>query len=213
MPIRLNRALLFILYAIAGLLAWHLYQRLYGNNGQLTLTRPQPGTLVMAWHQEIKLPMAKLMADAYAANEGKVRRIVIDLDSPGGSLNEGAAVIALIDRMKKAHEVDTRVTAGHECLSMCVPIFLQGQKRRAAPNSRWLFHAPRTVDYFSGKDIKTPRFEQRYYAHSYFDTYFRDSPIDKAWLKRNAPKWQGRDVWRTGEQLYEERSNIITGLM
>ncbi len=81
---------------------------------------------------------------------------------------------------------------------MCVPIFLRGQKRLAAPDTRWLFHAPRSVDYFSGKDIKTPRFEQRYYAHEYFDTYFRDSPIDKGWLARNAPKWQGRDFWRTG---------------
>jgi len=213
MPIRLNRVLLFVLYGIAALLAWHLYERLYGNRGQLVLAHPEPGTLVMSWHREIKLPMAKLMADAYAANEGKVRRIVIDLDSPGGSLDEGAAVIALIQRMKAQHEVDTRVTAGHACLSMCVPIFLQGEKRLAAPDTRWLFHAPRSVDYFSGKDVKTPRFEQRYYAREYFDTYFRASPIDKAWLKRNAPKWQGRDFWRTGAQLYEEGSNIIAGLI
>lgn len=213
MPIRLNRVLLFILYGIAALLAWHLYERLYANHGQLGVSTPEPGTLVMAWHREIRLPMAKLMADAYAASGKDARRIVIDLDSPGGSLDEGAAVIALIDRMKQAHEVDTRVTAGHACLSMCVPIFLQGEKRLAAPNTRWLFHSPRSVDYFSGKDISTPRFEQRYYAREFLDTYFRDSPIDKAWLKRNAPKWQGRDFWRSGRQLFEEKSNIITGLM
>jgi len=213
MSVRLNRLLLLALYGIAALLAWQFYHRLYGNHGQLGLSRPEPGTLVMSWHHEIKLPMAKLMADAYAANETKVRRIVIDLDSPGGSLDEGAAVIALIERMKAGHEVDTRVTANNDCLSMCVPIFLQGEKRLAAPDSRWLFHAPRSVDYFSGKDINTPRFEQRYYAREYFDTYFRNSPIDKAWLKRNAPKWQGRDYWRTGRQLFEERSNIITELM
>ncbi len=213
MPVKLNRLLLLALYGLAALLAWHLYQRLYGDRGQLVVSHPSPGTVVMAWHREIKLPMAKLMADAYAANRTHVRRIIIDLDSPGGSLDEGGAVVALIDEMKKTHEVDTRVAAGHDCLSMCVPIFLQGQRRLAAPSSRWLFHDPRSVDYFSGKDVATPRFEERYYARNYFDTYFRDSPIDRTWLARNAPLWRNRDVWRTGRQLFDEKSNIITGLM
>ncbi len=215
MSARVSRALLIGLIAIAAVLAWHLYDRLYANRGQLVVIRDAaaPDTLVLEWHHEIKLPMAKLIADAFAANKAKVKRFIIDLDSPGGSLDEGSAVIAAIDAIKKTREVDTRVTAGHDCLSMCVPIFLQGQRRMASATSHWLFHAPRSVDYFSGKDVKTPRFEQRYYAHEYFDTYFRASPIDKAWLQRNAPKWQGRDFWRSGRQIYEERSNIITGLM
>ncbi len=215
MSARLSRALLLGLCAIAAVLAWHLYQRIYADRGQLVITRDAaaPDTLVLSWHHEIKLPMARLIADAFAANEAQVRRFVIDLDSPGGSLDEGSAVIAAIDEMKKTREVDTRVTAGHDCLSMCVPIFLQGQRRMAAASSRWLFHSPRSIDFFSGKDVATPRLEHDFYASRYFDSYFRHSPIDPQWLARNEPLFARRNVWRSGLQLYQEHANIITDLL
>jgi hypothetical protein len=214
MPVRLNRFVGLALYGLAAVMAWNLYQRLYADRGQLAVSvdAASPDTLVMAWHHEIKLPMAKLMADAFAARKDSIRRIVIDLDSPGGSLDEGAAVVAVIATMRQSLEVDTRVGAGHDCLSMCVPIFLQGKRRLAAANSRWLFHEPRSVDYFSGKDVSTPGFENRYFARRYLDTYFASSPVDPAWLARTAPLWQGRDLWRSGRQLVDEHSNIITGL-
>lgn len=215
MSTRASRALLIGLIAIAAVLAWHLYDRLYANRGQLVVTRDAaaPDTLVLTWHHEIKLPMAKLIADAFAANKAKVKRFVIDLDSPGGSLDEGSAVIAAIDEMKKTRQVDTRVSAGHDCLSMCVPIFLQGQRRMASASSRWLFHAPRSVDYFSGKDVASPTFEHNFYAQRYFNTYFRQSPIDPQWLARNEPLFARRNVWLSGLQLFEEHANIITELL
>ena len=215
MSARLSRALLIGLIAIAAVLAWHLYDRLYANRGQLVVNRDAaaPDTLVLSWHHEIKLPMAKLIGDAFAANKAQVKRFVIDLDSPGGSLDEGSAVIAAIDAMKKTREVDTRVSAGHDCLSMCVPIFLQGQRRMASGSSRWLFHAPRSVDYFSGKDVASPTLEHNFYARRYFDTYFRHSPIDPKWLARNEPLFARRNVWRSGLQLFQEHANIITELL
>jgi hypothetical protein len=215
MPIMLNRLLLFSLFGLAAVMAWQFRQRLYEDKRQLAITfdADTAGTVVLSWHHEIKLPMAKLMYDAFNEQRDRVRRIVIDLDSPGGSLNEGQAVIELIADMKKTHQVDTRVAATHDCLSMCVPIFLQGEKRMAAASSRWMFHEPRAVDYFSGDDIKKPEFEKKYHSQHYLDKYFRNSPINQDWLAATQPQWQGRDVWRSGRQLFDENSNIINELL
>ena len=70
--------------------------------------------------------------EAFEKARNEVRSVIMDLSSPGGSLYEGREVIRVIDRMKRTHKVATHVGRKQICLSMCVPIFLQGQERVAA---------------------------------------------------------------------------------
>ena len=139
-----SRILLIAMFSLAAYMAWDLQSRIYENKGRLTIARSRivPGAIELVWNSSIKVPMARRMREAFEKWRDKTDRFVINLNSPGGSLREGGAVIDVINYMKQSHTVDTYVSPGHNCLSMCVPIFLQGQTRIAHPTSRWMFHAP-----------------------------------------------------------------------
>ena len=112
-------------------MGWQHYQKVYENKGRLQVS-VKDEIAFLSWHTGVDLPMARRMIEAFDANKDKVKRVVIDLSSPGGSLYEGAEVVKVIEHMKKTHKIDTHVGRKGICLSMCVPIFLQGQKRIAA---------------------------------------------------------------------------------
>ncbi|MGI9465137.1 MAG: ATP-dependent Clp protease proteolytic subunit [Aestuariivirgaceae bacterium] len=211
MAVKLNRIALVVMIGIAGYLAWQHQQQLFEDKGRLVAARDPAAsdTVVLSWRSEIDVPMRRRVLEAYDEWKGKVRRIVIDLHSPGGSLMEGRRVIELINTMKRTHRVDTRVGTNHSCLSMCVPIYLQGQTRFAAASSQWMFHEPRVFDYFTGEEVKTPKSEREGLARRFFGRYFTNSEMDPAWRRQLEQQWRGKDVWRTGRQLVDEGSNII----
>ena len=214
MSVLLNRLLLLVLFAIAGLMAWNFQQKLYANKGRLVVSQSDvvPGAVELLWSSEVKLPMAQRFYEAFDAWKDKTRHFVIRLNSPGGSLDEGRDVIDLIERMKKTHRVDTYVGPLENCLSMCVPIYLHGQRRLAHPTSRWMFHEPRSVDFFTDKAVKEPEFERKRMVKKYVQKYFVNSPIRKQWLDQLLKQWQGKDIWLTGQQLVDTNSNVITEL-
>ncbi len=206
-----NQLVLWAAIAIAGYMGWQHYQRVYEDKGRLKVVVERE-TAIFSWHNSVELPMARRLLEAYEKTKDKAKRIVIDLSSPGGSLHEGAEVIEVINHMKKTHTVDTYVGNKSICLSMCVPIYLQGQSRLGARSSRWMFHEPYLADFFSGGEVAGPEFERQYTARKFFRKYFTNSPMDLAWRKRLEQEWKGKEVWKTGQQLFEEKSNIVTRL-
>ncbi len=206
-----NQLLLWSAIAVAGVMGWQHYQKVYEDKGRL-LVSVEGETAFLSWHTGVDLPMARRMIEAFDRSKAKVKRIVIDLSSPGGSLYEGAEVIKVIDHMKQSHRVDTHVGERNICLSMCVPIFLRGHKRYAARSSRWMFHEPYYADAFSGEKTRKPKFEVQYTARKFFRRYFTNSQMDPVWRARLEKEWKGKEVWKTGLQLFEEKSNIVTDL-
>ena len=206
-----NQLLLWAAIGVAGYMGWQHYQKVYEDKGRLQVA-VKGETAVFSWHTGVDLPMARRMIEAFDKSKDKVKRIIIDLSSPGGSLYEGAEVVKVIDHMKKTHRVDTHVGSKGICLSMCVPLFLQGRKRIAGKSSRWMFHEPYFADGFSGQKTKKPDFEEEYTARKFFRRYFTNSEMDAAWRAKLEKDWKGKEVWKTGQQLVEEKSNIITDL-
>lgn len=215
MPLKFNQIALVIMVAIAGYMAWQLQQSIYENKGRLVVEQDRSArdTVVFSWSSEIEVPMERRFIEAFDEWRQKANRIIIDLHSPGGSLMEGRKVINLINRMKQTHRVDTRVGANHACLSMCVPIYLRGQTRFAAANSQWMFHEPRSYDFLSGEKVDGPKSEQQAMARRFFERYFTNSEMDPAWRRQLEREWRGKDVWRLGSQLVDEKSNIIHQLL
>lgn len=215
MPLKLNQIALMVMVAIAGYMAWQLQQSIYENKGRLVVEQDDSSrdTVVFSWNSEIEVPMERRFIEAFDKWQYKANRIVIDLHSPGGSLAEGRKVIELIKRMKLTHRVDTRVGTHHSCLSMCVPIYLQGQTRFAAANSKWMFHEPRSYDFVTGEKVIEPKSEQQAMARRFFERYFTNSEMDAAWRTQLEQDWRGKDVWRSGSQLVDEKSNIIHQLL
>ena len=214
MNIWLSRLGLVAAFSLAGYMAWDYHQQLFENKGRLVVSQSDviPGAIEFSWRSEVKVPMARRFYDAFEKQRDKTDQIVINLHSPGGSLREGREVIEVIEFMKKTHKVYTYVGARKSCLSMCVPIYLHGDERIAAGNSRWMFHEPRSVDFFTDKKVAEPEFERKAMVNRFVDRYFVRSPIDQIWLRKLLLKWQGKDVWYTGQQLADQKAGIISRL-
>ncbi|MEM7426085.1 MAG: hypothetical protein AAF441_08315 [Pseudomonadota bacterium] len=206
-----SQLLLWAAIAVACFMGWQHYQRVYEDKGRLT-TLIEGDTLIMSWQSKIDLPMARRMIEAFEESGDRVKRVIVDLSSQGGSIYEGREAIRVINRMKRTHRVDTHVGPGRICLSMCVPIFLQGQNRIAAADSRWMFHEPYHADQFSGAKVDKPKFEEDYSARKFFNRYFTNSPMNADWRRGLEAAWKGNEIWKTGKDLVDERSNIITRL-
>ena len=207
----LARIALLVAFAALVLIALRFEHSFYGDRGRLTVSY-EPDEIVFSWRGPIEMPMARQLAKAFDDHLDRKSQATLVLDSPGGSIREGEAVITLLKKIKQHHLVETRVEARRRCLSMCVPIYLQGDDRTAAPSSRWMFHEPRTFDAITGEEIDRPALERQYTNWRFFKRYFENSEMDPAWAARLAQDWRGKDIWRTGQQLYDERSNVILHL-
>ncbi len=207
----LAKVLFVVLCSIAAYLFWLHQEKTYENKGRLTVHK-RTDTVVLSWQAEIAVPMVRRFEEAYGEWASQTKVFVIDLNSPGGSLREGNRLIELITKMKRNHHVVTRVRADNYCLSMCVPIYLQGQTRVAAASSNWMFHEPQQVDYFTGEDGDGPEFERTYFNDRFFERHFVNSEINPAWREQLKLEWQGKDIWRTGQQLVDEGANIVLEL-
>jgi len=212
MKMPLNRLALVMLFALASYMAWDYQDKLLADKGRLKISQSQiiPGAVEFSWSTEIKVPMEQRFIDGFNKWRDKTDHFIISLHSPGGALREGRKVIEVIKQMKKTHKVDTYVGPQRACLSMCPPIFLQGQNRIAHSSSVWMFHEPSSVDFFTDKKLREPEFERRAMVRRFVDRYFVNSPIDPKWRKKLLQAWKGKDIWASGAQLVAEKSNIIT---
>lgn len=211
---RLTLAATLVMFALTAALITRNEQFVFQNEGRLVV-KPDagdPDAVVFIWRSDVETPMARRFAEGFDEWKGETRRIIIDLNSPGGSIHEGEEVIRAIERMKKTHIVDTRVRARRACYSMCVPIFLQGEQRTAAASSKWMFHEPIAVDAISGKEVRQPAFERRYAARKFFTRYFANSDMDPAWREKLLQDMKGKEIWKTGRALVDEGSGIVTAL-
>lgn len=202
------------MFALTAFLIARNDELIFRDKGEVSVARDRddPETLVFTWRSEVEAPMARRFEEAYEQWKGEGRRIVIDLHSPGGALMEGEQVIRVIERMRRTHIIDTRVRERRACYSMCVPIYLQGDKRYAAANARFMFHEPTAYDFYTGEKVNQPQFERDLASRRFFERYFVNSPMDPVWRDKLAVDWKGRDLFFTARELVDQNSNIVTDL-
>ncbi len=201
-----------VMLALSALLITRNDQYIFRDEGRLEVARDaaDPETLVFTWRSQVEVPMARRFEERFDEWKGEGRRIIIDMHSPGGLIHEGEQVIRVIERMKRTHIVDTRVRRGYKCYSMCVPIFLQGERRIAGENARFMFHEPTVRDFHTDEEVRLPEFERARTTRRFVEKYFVNSPIQPAWLETLLAEWQGRDVFKTARELVDENSGIVT---
>jgi hypothetical protein len=141
----------------------------------------------------------RALAEAFLQVPGN-GRIVLDLDSPGGYADPVFRMIEVIRTAKIAHRIDTYVASGARCESMCVELFMAGDRRRAGRASVWGFHA--VNDNGKRNDL---------YTGIYVDDLVRRG-ADPSWLERKGLFRDAHMITFTGQELFDDASGIVTDL-
>ena len=163
------------------------------------------GTVFLHWEGTIAAPMADQIDTAFQAFASTRRRFVLFLNTGGGSVLEGEKVIAVLQKIKRTHQLDTSVSQGSRCGSMCIPVYLQGRSRFAGRSSSWLFHEVTRpgAQYGSTKRV----------AESYrrlIDKYWVPAGVSQTWIERMLVETNNHDWWQTGNDLIADKAGIIT---
>jgi len=167
-------------------------------------SQARPPALVLSWTGEIRDPMAECIQGAFDRLAGSTRYIVLNLDSEGGSLLTTDRVIATLKQMQKTHPLQTVVRHGRKCWSACVPVFLVGRERYGALTSTWMFHE------VWSKDRNGSAMVDRARSDRVFNDYFLAAGVSEAWLKRLYLLIPHSNYWQTGQNLWDDKSGIIT---
>jgi ATP-dependent protease ClpP protease subunit len=209
------------------LLLWAFFQLPSGSGDvasrQTLSISEEPDRIVLGWSGPVQEPMSERVAAAFDRYKADRRRLVLILNSPGGSIEHGRKVVAAIRARDRA--IDTVVQKAGVCASMCVPIFLAGTKRIADPEAYFMFHQ---VSLSSARE-NTKRQEISESEKALFsqavktieaqvtDEFFRTDigirGVNVAWLARMRGKISGRDIWMSGQQLVDEGSGIVDSLI
>ena len=209
------------------LLFWAFFQLPSGSGDvasrQILSVSEEPDRIVLGWSGPVQEPMSERVAAAFDRYKADRRRLVLILNSPGGSIEHGRQVVAAIRARDRA--IDTLVQKAGVCASMCVPIFLAGAKRMADPEAYFMFHqvslssARENTKRREISDSEKVLFSQavKTIEAQVTDEFFRTDigirGVRVAWLAGMREKISGRDIWMSGQQLVDEGSGIIDSLV
>ncbi|HYH17248.1 MAG TPA: ATP-dependent Clp protease proteolytic subunit [Azospirillum sp.] len=152
---------------------------------------------------------AAVAADFIQALDGAPadRPVLVELDSPGGFVKAGYAMIDAMLRQRAAgRPVVTLVRGSAACESMCFGVFMAGFPRRAEAGASFMVHAPR--DERSGIISLRTINEMK--------TRLARLGTSPAWLQTVAERggFSGRaDVRERAEDLAHSGANVVTELL
>jgi ATP-dependent protease ClpP protease subunit len=164
----------------------------------------EDGTLFISWSGPVVVGMSAYLHSVLEKHASEYRRIVLHLDSVGGDVEEGERAIAVLQEVKATHWLVTLVMHGDICASMCVPIYLQGSDRVAAPASLWLIHEVAILA-DDGKE-RMDRGE----TLRLFTRYYLPAGVSAQWLQSIFSVINGTNLWLTGQDLITLKTGIIT---
>jgi hypothetical protein len=169
------------------------------------ISKTDPDTLIMLWSGTIAAPMSAQISEVFEQKRHQTRRVVLKLDSVGGSVNEGERAIEVLRNITRTHRLETVVEQGRMCGSMCVFIYLQGQQRTAALSSLWLFHEISKVDPKTKQVVSLKRAPWE----ALVDKYYPAAGVSSEWTARMKPNTIKSDYWQTGADLVNDHSGIV----
>lgn len=163
---------------------------------------------VLYLSDQISHPMAREIQDQlYLLDMHAPGRVIFNLDSGGGNVDEGHKIIDIIDALKEREfEVATRVQNGRMCASMCVPVFLAGDKREAGEVSSFMFHGVTTGWSTIPNPSKTRALWNQMKKRGLKESF-------EAYLRSKGALSTPGEFWIGAKELYERNSGVITKLL
>ena len=215
MPSRtLNRLLWLVallLIVVFGFQARDQIEAVYAGVGSLDVRdAPEDDAVYLRWKGKIDAPMAARIEEAFNAHKSNRRRFVLSLTSPGGTLSHGAHVIELLRRIGKTHVLETVIDKSSRCASMCVPVYLQGQRRTASASARFMFHEVSFREFHSREEQAVSEKAKGSATDRLFASYFAPAGVPDSWIRAvRAGMAGGNDIWKTGRELADENAGIV----
>ncbi len=188
---------------------------------QKLAVREEAGRIVLAWSGPIAIPMRDDIAAAIDRFKGDPRRLVITLNSPGGSIGHGHEVMSAIRGAAHRRPIDTSVEKGAACASMCVPIYLLGARRTADPGAHFMFHgasfAP-AVGREGGESATAVapgdrKVIETIVTDSFYANDIGQQRVNAQWLREMRLKIVDREIWVTAQQLVDAGSGVVDALV
>lgn len=156
----------------------------------------------------IAYPMSIEFKELVEKMTNPTKPLILHLNSGGGAASEGLKIISLLRReIQNGRKVTTTVHNGEICGSMCVPVYLQGQKRFAGEIAAFMFHGVVRHGFTNIPD----QAKTREYLRLFVDAGVPQSWLDKMW-DRKVYSTPG-NYWMTAAELMKDESNIITDLL
>jgi hypothetical protein len=210
----INRLIWSAMLVLLAVLAWKTRDNLdvfFDSVGKLEVRKdPDDQTVYLRWRGKIDAPMESRIADAFDIQKATARRFVLVLSSPGGSLDHGAKVIRLLRKIEETHSVETVVEAGRTCASMCVPVYLHGQRRTAGETAKFMFHEVSFREYLAKQDNDVPDSAKASETDRFFRDYFLAVGVPETWIRQVRADMAGHnDVWKTARELMDEHAGIV----
>jgi hypothetical protein len=192
-----------------------------GPETQKLTVREEAGRIVLAWSGPIAKPMGNYIAAAIDRFKADPRRLVVSLNSPGGSIGHGHEVMSVIRDAARRRPIDTKVEKGAACASMCVPIYLLGAERTADPAAHFMFHqasfAP-SAEREEGKSAPAvaPAYRKVIEAivtDGFYKNDIGQQRVNAQWLREMRTKIVDREIWVTAQQLVDAGSGVVDALV
>lgn len=161
---------------------------------------------ILQLHDVIQHPAAVEFQDSYIFLS-KVKPIIIDLNSGGGSIEEGNKIIAFVEKLKgEGFNVRTRIQNGRMCGSMCVPIFLSADTREAGETSAFMFHGV-TIGWST-----IPDRDKTLTLFEYMKSRGLSKEFEKFLWDKEALSLPG-EYWLTGNEMMSLKAGVITKIL
>lgn len=202
---RSARNILRMLATVASLVGFAHAACADGGALRVLAAEANPDAIVMFWNGAVARPMADQIRAAFKEHEGRAKRVVFRINSGGGAVAEGERVIEVLREIRRTHHLETLVERGDRCGSMCVFIYLQGQRRVAALSSLWLFHE---VSHHDPRTREITRLDRPAWERL-VNLYFGPAGVSQDWTERMKPLTVQSDYWQTGADLINEKSGIF----
>lgn len=209
-----NRALWAVILAMAVYFAFQARDHIdmvFAGVGKLEV-RPSrdENELHLFWRGKIETPMAERIADAFGKQGASKRRVLLSIHSPGGALDHGAKVVKLLREIAATHDLETRIDSGKSCASMCVPVYLQGTRRSASEDARFMFHEVSFHEELGEEKSDVPEAARSSATDRLFTKYFAPAGVPSDWIaKVRTQMTGGNDIWKTGRELLDENAGIV----
>lgn len=91
----------------------------------------------------LRSSLAEDLRKLLLATPQRFNHALLELDSDGGELGCVKEIVSVLREARGRMQLTTRVMEGSLCASGCIPLFMQGDNRKASGSSIWVFHGAR----------------------------------------------------------------------